>query len=84
MAIITEHKHKLLNELSCSFMRKYFHMKIIILYFTDLVRYQCFVQKVPENVISSMKRFSEDETLQETCLEALAVLAAAGNHSISF
>ena len=46
---------------------------------TDMVRYQCFVQKVPEQVVNSMKRFPDDETLQETCLEALAVLAAAGN-----
>ena len=44
-----------------------------------MVRYQCFVQKVPEQVVNSMRRFPDDETLQETCLEALAVLAAAGN-----
>ena len=48
------------------------------MFFSDLVRYQCYVQKVPENVIDSMKKFAEDETLQETCLEALAVLVAAG------
>ena len=45
------------------------------------MRYQCYVQKVPENVISSMKTFTDDETLQETCLEALAVLVAAGIHT---
>ena len=49
--------------------------------YLDLVRYQCYVQKVPENVISSMKRFTDDETLQETCLEALAVLVAAGTQT---
>jgi hypothetical protein len=43
------------------------------------VRYQCFVENIPQKVIQCMYEFADDMTIQEIGLETFAVLAGAGN-----
>ncbi|XP_060603950.1 leucine-rich repeat serine/threonine-protein kinase 2-like [Ruditapes philippinarum] len=43
----------------------------------DVVRYQCFVENIPQKVIQCMYEFADDMTIQEIGLETFAVLAGA-------
>ncbi|XP_052778708.1 LOW QUALITY PROTEIN: leucine-rich repeat serine/threonine-protein kinase 2-like [Mya arenaria] len=43
----------------------------------NVVRYQCFIERIPEKIISSMAKFPRESMIQEAGLEAFAVLAGA-------
>ncbi|XP_053378034.1 leucine-rich repeat serine/threonine-protein kinase 2-like isoform X2 [Mercenaria mercenaria] len=43
----------------------------------DVVRYQCFVEEIPQKVRECMYQFAEDTMIQEAGLETFAVLAGA-------
>lgn len=44
----------------------------------DIVRHQCFVVRIHGRIISAIDSFPGDQVLQETAIEALAVLGGAG------
>ncbi|KAL4226999.1 Leucine-rich repeat serine/threonine-protein kinase 2 [Mactra antiquata] len=43
----------------------------------DIIRHQCFVEKIPAKIIECMRKFVDEPMMQETGLEAFAVLAGA-------
>ena len=46
--------------------------------FSDVVRYQCLIENVPDKIITCMTKFANEVMIQEAGLEAFAVLAGAG------